>query len=39
MYIGKEVGTGCFGKIRLGVQNLTNEKVAIKIIEKGRIAQ
>ena len=35
--IGKELGKGHYGKIKLGFQKVTNEKVAIKIIEKSKI--
>lgn len=35
--IGKTLGEGTFGKVKLGTHTLTNEKVAIKILEKDRI--
>lgn len=35
--VGKVIGEGTFGKVRLGTHNLTHEKVAIKILEKDRI--
>jgi 5'-AMP-activated protein kinase catalytic alpha subunit len=35
--IGKSLGQGTFGKVRLGTHNLTGEKVAIKILEKDKI--
>lgn len=35
--IGKTIGEGTFGKVKLGVHNMTGEKVAIKILEKNRI--
>ena len=35
--IGKTIGEGTFGKVKLGTHNLTEEKVAIKILEKERI--
>ncbi|KRX03507.1 Protein kinase-like domain [Pseudocohnilembus persalinus] len=35
--IGKKLGEGAFGKVRLGIHNLTGEKVAIKILEKEKI--
>ena len=35
--IGKTIGEGTFGKVKLGYHNMTNEKVAIKILEKKRI--
>ncbi len=31
------MGKGTFGKVKLAVHSLTNEKVAIKILEKFRI--
>lgn len=38
MNIGKTIGQGTFGKVRLGTHTLTGEKVAIKILEKEKIA-
>ena len=35
--IGKTIGEGTFGKVRLGTHALTGEKVAVKILEKDRI--
>lgn len=35
--IGKTIGQGTFGKVKLGHHTLTEEKVAIKILEKDRI--
>lgn len=35
--LGKSIGEGTFGKVKLGTHILTNEKVAIKILEKGKI--
>lgn len=35
--IGKTIGEGAFGKVKLGTHTLTAEKVAIKILEKDRI--
>lgn len=35
--IGKTLGEGTFGKVKLGNHTLTGEKVAIKILEKDRI--
>ena len=36
--IGKSIGEGTFGKVKLGIHILTNEKVAIKVLEKEKIA-
>jgi 5'-AMP-activated protein kinase, catalytic alpha subunit len=35
--VGKTIGEGTFGKVKLGYHNMTGEKVAIKILEKKRI--
>jgi 5'-AMP-activated protein kinase catalytic alpha subunit len=35
--IQKTLGEGTFGKVKLGVQTITGEKVAIKILEKTKI--
>lgn len=35
--IGKTIGEGTFGKVKLATHILTGEKVAIKILEKERI--
>ena len=35
--IDKELGEGTFGKVKLGIQTITQEKVAIKILEKSKI--
>ena len=35
--IGKALGKGTSGKVTLATHTLTNEKVAIKILEKSRI--
>jgi serine/threonine protein kinase len=35
--IGKAIGEGTFGKVKIGVHNLTGENVAVKILEKNRI--
>lgn len=35
--LGKSIGEGTFGKVRLGTHILTGEKVAVKILEKDRI--
>lgn len=36
-YAGKNLGEGTFGKVKLGIHTLTQEKVAIKILEKSKI--
>eukprot|EP01017_Pseudomicrothorax_dubius_P022954 TRINITY_DN2469_c0_g3_i1.p1 TRINITY_DN2469_c0_g3~~TRINITY_DN2469_c0_g3_i1.p1 ORF type:complete len:748 (+),score=112.07 TRINITY_DN2469_c0_g3_i1:567-2810(+) len=36
--IGKTIGEGTFGKVKLGIHLLTGEKVAVKILEKDKIA-
>ena len=38
-YIGKKLGQGTFGLVRLGTHIQTGEKVAIKILEKNRILE
>ncbi len=35
--LGKTLGEGTFGKVKLGTHILSGEKVAIKILEKERI--
>ena len=35
--IDKTLGEGTFGKVKLGIHTITNEKVAIKILEKSKI--
>ena len=35
--IGKTIGEGTFGKVKLGVHMKTQEKVAIKVLEKERM--
>jgi 5'-AMP-activated protein kinase catalytic alpha subunit len=37
LFLGKSLGQGTFGKVRLGTHLITNEKVAIKILEKDKI--
>eukprot|EP01032_Pedospumella_encystans_P016271 gene16271-18569_t len=37
--IGKTIGEGTFGKVKLAVHIPTGEKVAIKILEKNRIKE
>lgn len=36
--IEKTIGQGTFGKVKLAIHSLTGEKVAVKILEKDRIA-
>lgn len=36
-FVGKTIGQGTFGKVRVGTHVLTEEKVAIKILEKDKI--
>ena len=36
-FIGKSLGQGTFGKVRIGTHTLTQESVAIKILEKDKI--
>lgn len=36
-HVGKTIGSGTFGKVREGIHQLTQEKVAIKILEKDKI--
>ena len=38
-HIGKTIGEGTFGKVKVGTHILTDEKVAIKILEKDRIIE
>lgn len=35
--LGKALGEGTFGKVKLGTHILTGEKVAVKVLEKSRI--
>jgi 5'-AMP-activated protein kinase catalytic alpha subunit len=35
--VGKSLGQGTFGKVRLGTHIPTNERVAVKILEKDKI--
>jgi 5'-AMP-activated protein kinase catalytic alpha subunit len=37
--VGKTIGKGTFGKVKLATHNFTNEKVAIKILEKKKILE
>lgn len=32
------IGTGTFGKVKLGVNKITGEKVAVKLLERERIS-
>ena len=36
-FVDKTIGKGTFGKVKLGVHELTNERVAVKILEKDKI--
>jgi 5'-AMP-activated protein kinase, catalytic alpha subunit len=35
--IGRDLGKGTFGKVKVGTHVLTGEKVAVKILEKDKI--
>ena len=37
--IGKKLGEGMFSTVKLGTHSLTNEQVAIKIVEKAKISK
>lgn len=37
--LGKTIGVGTFGKVKIGTHKLTKEKVAVKILEKERITE
>lgn len=37
--LGKTIGEGTFGKVKIGKHNLTGEKVAVKILEKHKIVE
>lgn len=37
--LGRTIGEGTFGKVKLATHNLTGEKVAVKILEKDKIAE
>jgi 5'-AMP-activated protein kinase catalytic alpha subunit len=36
--VTRNLGEGTFGKVKLGIHSLTGEKVAVKVLEKSRIA-
>jgi 5'-AMP-activated protein kinase catalytic alpha subunit len=36
-HIGKSIGEGTFGKVRLATHILTDEKVAVKTLQKDKI--
>jgi 5'-AMP-activated protein kinase catalytic alpha subunit len=36
---GNSIGEGTFGKVRLGVHTLTNERVAVKTLQKDKIVE
>ena len=36
-YVGKNIGEGTFGKVRMAVHMPTNQKVAIKTLQKTKI--
>ena len=35
--LGRNLGEGTFGKVKLAIHSLTGEKVAVKILEKSKI--
>lgn len=35
--VTRNLGEGTFGKVKLGIHNVTGEKVAVKVLEKSRI--
>jgi 5'-AMP-activated protein kinase catalytic alpha subunit len=37
LLVGRDLGKGTFGKVRVGTHLLTDEKVAVKILEKDKI--
>ena len=37
--LGKKIGEGMFSTVKLGIHSLTNEKVAVKILEKTKITK
>jgi 5'-AMP-activated protein kinase, catalytic alpha subunit len=36
--VTRNLGEGTFGKVKLGIHSITGERVAVKILEKSRIA-
>lgn len=38
-YLGKSIGEGTFGKVRLATHTLTDEKVAVKTLQKDKIVE
>ena len=37
LFLGRDLGKGTFGKVKVGTHTLTGEKVAIKVLEKDKI--
>ena len=37
--LGKTLGEGTFGKVRIATHVLTGEKVAVKVLEKDRVTE
>ncbi|EAR87771.2 Serine/Threonine kinase domain protein (macronuclear) [Tetrahymena thermophila SB210] len=35
--IGQTIGRGTFGKVKLGIHKITNEKVAVKVLDKDKL--
>ena len=38
-HLGKSIGQGTFGKVKLGTHTLSSEKVAIKVLQKSKIKE
>ena len=38
-HLGKSIGQGTFGKVKLGTHTLSSEKVAIKVLQKKMLMQ
>lgn len=36
--VTRNLGEGTFGKVKLGIHSITGERVAVKVLEKSRIA-